>query len=153
MTDDDLPVVPSTGNQTSYPKRVRIMITKANYIERRTASLRALELEIARLMDYADRVAADVAVQYYEAINVLQVTRDKAAKMLRELHAASDKAWAWEDATSGVEDAWSDLRSAVVAAISATYGDTSRRPAGRHVTDDPHQTYHTRRIAPRGSCY
>ncbi len=153
MTDDELPVVPSTCNQTPHPKRARIMITKANYIERRTASLRALELEIARLMDYADRVAGDVAVKYYEAINVLQATRDKAAKMLRELHAVSDKAWAWEDATSGVEDAWTDLRSAVISAIATTYGDTNRRPSGQHVTDDRHQTYRTRRITPRGSCY
>ena len=153
MTDDDLPAVPSTGNETPHPKRVRIMITKANYIERRTASLSVLELEIARLMDYADGAAANVAVKYYEAINVLQATRDKAAKRLRELHAVSDKPWAWEDATSGVEDAWSDVRSAVIAAISTTYGDTSRRPAGQHVTDDPHQTYRPRRIAPRGSCY
>ena len=153
MTDDDLPVVPSTCNQTPHPKRVHIMITKANYIERRTASLRALELEIARLMDYADRVAAEVAVKYYETIYALQATRDKAAKRLRELHAVSDKAWAWEDATSGVEDAWSDLRNAVIAAISTTYGDTNRRPGGQHVTDDSHLTYRTRRIAPRGSCH
>ncbi len=129
------------------------MITKATYLARRGASLRALDVEIARLTDYADRVAADVAVKYYETINVLQATRDKAAKMLRELHAVSDKAWAWEDATSAVEDAWSDLRSAVVAAISTTYGDTSRRPAGQHVMNDSHQIYRTRHIAPRGSCY
>jgi hypothetical protein len=129
------------------------MMTKANYIERRTVSLRALELEIAKLMDYADRVAADLAVKYYEAIHGLQVTHDKAAAMLRELHAVSDKAWAWEDATTGVEDAWSELRSAVIAAISTTYGDTGRRPSGQHVSDDPHQTYRTRRIAPRGACY
>lgn len=153
MTDDDLPVVPSTGNQTPHPKRVHIMITKAIYIERRTASLRALELEIAQLMDYADKVAAEIAVKYYEAIHGLQATHDNAVTMLRKLHASSDKAWAWEDATSGVEDAWSDLRSAVIAAIATTYGDTDRRPAGKHVTDDPHQAFRPRRIAPRGSCY
>lgn len=150
---DDLPVVPSTCNQTSHTKRERIMITKVSYIERRTASLRTLELEIARLMDYADRVAADVAVKYYEAISGLQATRDKAAKSLRELHALSDKAWEWEDATSGVEEAWSDLRNAVTAAISATYGDTGRRPNGQHITDNSHLTYRPRRIAPRGACY
>jgi 7-cyano-7-deazaguanine synthase in queuosine biosynthesis len=129
------------------------MMTKTNYIERRTASLRALELEIAKLMDYADRVAAELSVKYYEAIQGMQVIHDNAARMLRELHAVSEKAWVWEDATSGVEDAWSDLRNAVMAAIATTYGDADRRSAGKRVTVDPHQAYRQRRIAPRGSCY
>jgi hypothetical protein len=102
------------------------MITKAMYIERRGASLRALDMEITGLTDYADCATADVALNYYEAIQGLQTTRDNAEKMLRKLHTVSDTAWALEDATTGVEDAWNELRNAVFVAISTTYCEASR---------------------------
>ena len=129
------------------------MITKATYIARRGASLNALDLEIARLTDYADKATEDVAANYYAAIHGLQATRGKAETMLQELHDVSDTAWAGEDPTMGMEDAWRELRDAVIAAISVTYCEASRRPPGRHAIGGPHQNNRARRIAPRGSCY
>lgn len=131
-------------------ERESIMITKATYIARRGASLNALDLEIARLTDYATE---DVAVNYYAAIYGLQATREKAETRLRELHAVSDTAWVGDDPTMGVEDAWRELRDAVIAAISTTYCEASRRPSGRHTIGGPHHNNRARRIAPRGSCY
>lgn len=129
------------------------MITKATYIAKRGASLRALDQEIARLTDYADNVTEDVAVGYDKVIHGLQMTRDNAAKKLRELHSATDTAWAGEDPTMGVEDAWNELRDAVIAAISTTYCEASRRTSRRHAIGGPHANHRARRIAPRGSCY
>ena len=100
------------------------MITKAAYIERRGASLRALDREIERLTNYADMATSDVAVKYYKAIHGLQATRNKAARMLQELRINSDdKVWAWDDATTGLEDAWKELRNAVFIAIATTYSE------------------------------
>ena len=129
------------------------MITKASYIERRGASLRALDLEIARLTDYADKVTAVVAVKYYEMIRSLQTTRDKAAKKLRELRAVGDESWVEGDASTGVEEAWSELRIAVLAAISTTYFESNHNPPAPRASDGLHQAYRARRIAPRGACY
>ena len=128
------------------------MITKTRYLERRGASLRALELEIDRLTDYANKVTTDVASGYYKAIHGLQATHEKAEAMLEELSAFSDSAWVGADPTMGVEDAWNDLREAVIAAISTTYCEASRRPETRHAAGGPHQIQRVGRIAPRGSC-
>lgn len=129
------------------------MMTKANYIERRDTSLRVLELEIARLTDYANKATEDVADKYYEAICGLQATHDKAAVMLRKLHVVSEDSWMWEDAATDVEAAWGELREAVVAAISTTYCEAHRRPSAHHTADVRHHANRARRIAPRGSCY
>ena len=129
------------------------MIVKATYLERRDASLRAFEIEIARLTDHADRATADVAGDYYEAIRRLQATHDNAAEMLRKLRVVSEESWMREDAVTDVEEAWRELREAVVAAISTTYREASRRPPARHTIDGPHQANRARRIRPRGACY
>ena len=129
------------------------MITKANYLERRETSLRVLESEIARLSDFADSATADIAGGYYEAIRRLQATHDNAAEMLQKLHVVSEESWMQEDAATDVEAAWSQLRDAVVAALSTTYCEASRRPPARHTIDGPHQANRARRIRPRGACY
>ena len=99
------------------------MITKAVYIDRRDASLRALDVEIGRLTEYADRATGDVAIDYYQVIQSLETTRDKAAKKLRKLGAVSGEEWASVDALRDVENEWKELRKAVIFAISATYVD------------------------------
>ena len=129
------------------------MITKASYIEMRSASLRAMDIEIARLMDYADRSTADIAAKYYEAIDRLQQTRDKATELLRGLLIASDEAPVWQIAAAGVEEAWKEIRDAVLAAISTTYCEANRRSSARHLSAGPHTNNRAGRIAPRGSCY
>ena len=96
------------------------MIAKATYITKRGASLRALDGEIDRLMDYACQAPADVALDYCEVIHNLEFARDKAAKTLRKLVAVSGESVAWADALRDMENAWHEVTSAVVIAISAT---------------------------------
>ncbi|MEK6261661.1 MAG: hypothetical protein AABP62_23930 [Planctomycetota bacterium] len=96
------------------------MITPATYIERRGASLRALDVEIGRLTDYADRATGDVALDYYEAIQGLETTRDNAAKTLRKLSEVSGEEVTCANALRDMENSWRELRSALVVAISAT---------------------------------
>ena len=129
------------------------MLTKASYIEGRGESLRELDLEIGRLSDYADKVTAVVAVKYYDVIHCLQATRDKTAKTLCELRAVADELWVEGPASTGVEDAWNELRIAVLAAISTAFCGASDSPFEPHITDDPHQAYRARRIALRRACY
>lgn len=129
------------------------MFTKAAYIEKRRAALRALDQEIARLTDFAGRASDDEAGMYYEAIDGLLVSRDHAAKKLRELRAASDKSWEWEDATTGVEEAWKELRNAVLIAIAATYGEAERRMPQHQPGHCQLRAARVGRISPRGAMY
>ena len=99
------------------------MFTKTMYIERRGASLRALDTEIGRLTDCADGATADVALNYYEVIERLETTRDNAARKLRKLGAVSGEEWASAEAVRDVENEWREMRRAVIVAISTTYGD------------------------------
>lgn len=129
------------------------MVTNTTYIERRVASLRALDMEISKLTDYADGATGAVAVTYYGAIHALQETRDKAAASLRELNRVSHITWLREAATADVDDAWKEVRSAVHVAITTTYCEVIRRPSGQHATDGSLPINRVRRIAPRGACY
>ena len=99
------------------------MMTKSTYIARRAASLRALDVEIGRLKDYADEATADVALNYYEVIQGLETTRDNAAKHLRKLGEVHGEEWESAEALRDVENEWRELRKAVLVAISATYYD------------------------------
>jgi flagellar biosynthesis regulator FlaF len=96
------------------------MFTKAMYIERRGASLRALDVEISRLTDDANLSSGDIALEYYEAIQGLEIARDRAAATLQRLEAVSEEAVVWSDAVSEMENSWNDLRNSLVAAIAAT---------------------------------
>ena len=99
------------------------MVTKAMYIARRGASLRELDVEIGRLTDYADGATADVALNYYEAIQGMETMRDKAANQLRKLGEVSCEEWKSAEELRDVENEWGALRKAVLVAISATYDD------------------------------
>lgn len=96
------------------------MITKATYIERRSASLRALDLEIIRLTDFANGEDGDEALVCYEVIDVLRTQRDNAVQKLREMQMIDDQRWADDDVTSGMENAWREVRNAVLVAIEMT---------------------------------
>ncbi len=94
------------------------MIATATYLERRGASLRALDQEITWLTNYAELATAEVAARYGDAIRGLRATRDEAARRLRELRAVSGNAWDVQEAMNDVEEAWNDLRNALREAIS-----------------------------------
>ena len=82
--------------------------------------MHALDREITRLTEFVDAATADVTLEYYEAIDILQMTRDKAAGKLRELQAVNDQSWAGDEATTGMDDAWKEVTHAVLVVISMT---------------------------------
>lgn len=126
------------------------MLTKAAYLEKRRAALRALDQEIIRLTDFADGVTEE-AVMYHAAIDELLVARHKASEKIQQLRMAGDKAWVWEDEVTGVDEAWKELRRAVVNAISATYGEACRPVPSLYVASSHVRTGRIGCIAPRGA--
>jgi hypothetical protein len=97
------------------------MTTKAMYIARRNTSLRALNEEITRLMAFANESSVELAIELEVAIEGLLATRDQAENKLRLLDDVDDSVWMDDRATADLEDAWGDLRGAVLVAISTTY--------------------------------
>ena len=85
--------------------------------------MRALDVEIRRLTDYADGADADVALNFYEAIQGLETTRDRAAKQLQKLGVVSCEERARAEALRDMEHRWRELRNAVLVAITATYNE------------------------------
>lgn len=102
------------------------MITPENYVQRRAESLKVLDDVIVRLMEFAEAETKDIASDFFEAINGLKQARAEAVrqvkKLLREMH--SFREVDLETALAGIEQAWEVLRTAVLTAISATYGNT-----------------------------
>ncbi len=127
------------------------MLTKADYIETRCNSLRALETEIDRLTDHANEATVDVAVVFYEAINQLQLTRVRAIAKVRELQMSNGETWRRDNATIGVDAAWNDLRNAVLVAISTTYCEANHIQAGHPASGGPHYIDFGRFPFPRGA--
>lgn len=99
------------------------MIAKTTYIRRRDASLRALDLEIIRMKSLADIRPEIITSKYKKAIQRLHSTRDVAARKLRELQQSGEYEWNNGEASYAVEQAWDEIRIAVLYAISATYAE------------------------------
>jgi len=94
------------------------MLTKATYIAQRTAAIAALDIEIARLTEFADRAGDDVALAYFEAIDALQSQRDTAVARLRELRTVNEKIWRHDPATRGLELAWNGVRRTILGVLA-----------------------------------
>ena len=85
--------------------------------------MKALDLEIARLaacVDVENHFEGFLA--HDDVIDGMRAARDNAAQKLRELEELSDGEWALGQAMQAAEDSWSEVRKAVLAAISASYG-------------------------------
>ncbi len=99
------------------------MLSKIAYVERRRAALQRLDIEICRLTDSAEFVAADIAHEYQSAIRGLMLTRDRANDSLGRLAIMGDNGWRSQQQTIELENDWTELRSAVLVAIAATYSE------------------------------
>lgn len=97
------------------------MIAITTYITRRGASLKALDREIVRLTKHACLTSGEISPHISEAIQGLQATRDNAATRLQELRTVGTDEWSLDEAMSNVEEAWNEIRTAVLIAISSTY--------------------------------
>ena len=76
-----------------------------------------------RMRSIADISPEILTSKYNKAIQRLQSIRRLAARRLRELQQSDECAWNDGKALLGVEQAWDELRSAVLLAISATYAE------------------------------
>ncbi|GAA3530254.1 hypothetical protein [Zobellella aerophila] len=92
------------------------MSMKDAYQQKLQAQLDEWDAELDRLKAKADKAKADIQVEYYKQIKVLQSRRDEAGKKLTELEQASDEAWV--DLKSGIENAWESLGQALKSAAS-----------------------------------
>ena len=107
------------------------MIAITTYIQRRTASLRALDQEIARLTRHACLAPGEFAPHVFDAIEGLQATRENATIRLQELRTGGTDNGNFDEAMSNVEEAWDEMRTAVLAAISSTYFNPEVRTPAR----------------------
>ena len=86
------------------------------YEEKLEAQLREWRAQKALLKAKADKAKADVKIDYYKTIDVLQRKEDEAKTKLEELKTAGDEAW--EEIKTGAEKAWSEVKIAYHEATS-----------------------------------
>ena len=80
------------------------------YEEKLDAQLEEWNAQIALLKARADKAKAEVKIEYYKNIEILQQKKDGAMAKLDELKTAGDEAW--EDLKTGAEKAWSEVKTA-----------------------------------------
>ncbi|GFE62834.1 coiled coil domain-containing protein [Geobacter sp. AOG2] len=86
------------------------------YEERLDAQLKEWNAQITLLKAKAEKMTADMKVEYYKAIESLQHKQGEAGIRLRELKASGDEAW--EDMKTGLEKAWTEVKAAFHEATS-----------------------------------
>ena len=86
------------------------------YEEKLDAQLDEWNAQIALLKAKADKVKAEVKIEYYKIIEALQHREDEARTKLHELKTSGDEAW--EDLKTGVEKAWAEVEAAFHEATS-----------------------------------
>ncbi len=89
---------------------------KKSFQQKLEARLSEWDAEIEKLKAKADKVEADLKIDYYKQMGALQERRNAAKKKLEELRLAGDEAW--EDLKSGVENSCAELGKAVKSAVS-----------------------------------
>ena len=87
------------------------MNMKESYQQKLQAQLDQWNADIDKLKAKADKVDADIKLEYYEQIEDLRVKQQAARDSLANLMSASDDAW--EDLKAGVESAWFTLGEAI----------------------------------------
>ena len=106
------------------------MLTTDAYLQRRSKSLSALDTEIARMTEFGNQSDAVNDTDFWEAIERLQLSLDAAAEQLRELVfdcGPESEVPATERSVAGVEQAWGEIRVAVLGAIAVTYANSEER--------------------------
>jgi hypothetical protein len=80
------------------------------YEEKLDAQLQEWSAQISLLKARADNTKADVKIEYYKIIEVLQRKQNEANSKLGELKKAGDEAW--EDVRTGAEKARAEVKTA-----------------------------------------
>jgi len=86
------------------------------YEEKHDAQLKEWNAQIALLKAKAEKMTAEMKIEYYKAIESLQHKQGEAGIKLRELKASGDEAW--EDMKAGLEKAWTEVKTAFHEATS-----------------------------------
>ena len=80
------------------------------YEEKLDAQLDEWSAQINVLKARADKAKAEVKIEYYKTIEVLERKQKDAKAKLQELKTAGDEAW--EDLKTGAEKAWDEVKTA-----------------------------------------
>ena len=72
--------------------------------------MREWSSQIARLKAKAEKVKADVNIDYHKTIGALQRKQNEAKTKLQELKTAGDEAW--EAVRAGAEKVWAEVKTA-----------------------------------------
>jgi len=80
------------------------------YEEKLDAQLDEWSAQIGVLKAKADKAKAEVKIEYYKTIEVLERKQKDAKAKLQELKTAGDEAW--EDLKTGAEKAWAEVKDA-----------------------------------------
>jgi hypothetical protein len=86
------------------------------YEEKAEAQMEEWNAELALLKAKADNAKADIKIEYYRKIEILQQKHKDIRKKLEELKNSGDDAW--EDLKEGAEKAWSEVKTAFNKAAS-----------------------------------
>ena len=86
------------------------------YEEKLDAQLKEWNAQMVLFKAKAEKMTADMKVEYYKAMESLQHKQGEAGVKLRELKASGDEAW--EDMKTGLEKAWAEVKTAFHEAAS-----------------------------------
>jgi hypothetical protein len=86
------------------------------YQKKMESQFKEWEAKINQLRARAEKVSAEVKIEYYEQIYTLRTKQAAARNKLQELKKAGGHAW--QDLKAGVETAWKELKSTADNAVS-----------------------------------
>lgn len=91
------------------------MDERAEYVEKLSAQMVKLDMQIERLRDRAESSTPEAKIDYTDAIAALQLKRDEAAEKLQGISIAGDDEW--EELKSGTDRVWGEVRGILHDAI------------------------------------
>lgn len=86
------------------------------YQKKMESQFKEWEAKINQLRARAEKVSAEVKIEYYEQIYTLRTKQAAARSKLQELKKTGENAW--QDLKAGVETAWKELKNALDNAVS-----------------------------------
>ena len=96
--------------KTSMREVVAMKEKRKAYERKLDAQLDEWSAQINVLKAKADKAKAEVKIEYYKTIEVLERKQKDARAKLQELKTAGDEAW--EDLKTGAEKAWAEVKNA-----------------------------------------
>jgi hypothetical protein len=86
------------------------------YEEKLAAQLQEWNAQLALLKAKAENAKANLKVEYFTTLEVLQRKRDEGNVKLQELKKAGDGAW--EEIKNGMEKSWTEIKTSFHEAVS-----------------------------------